>query len=138
MFAYPRRGTVQWVDTGKRTACNNKRVLPRQFRSSSRHHLIASTMIRRRGRKTARKELNPRARSMAEGLRLTGSSYRKIQEHINNKENLNVNVGTIYNTIKKAPERQDNKALHEAHNARPMNERIGIYSSSLGETDGSL
>ena len=47
---------------------------------------------------------------MAEGLRLTGLYYRKIQEHINNKENLNVSVGTIYNTIKKAPEREDNKS----------------------------
>ena len=49
-------------------------------------------MIRQRGPKTARKELTPRVRSMAEGLRLTGLSYRKIQEHINNKENLNVIV----------------------------------------------
>ena len=67
-------------------------------------------MIRQRGPKTARKELTPRVRSMAEGSRLTGLSYRKIQEHINNKENLNVSVETIYNTIKKAPEREDNKS----------------------------
>jgi len=67
-------------------------------------------MIRQRGSKTARKELTPRVRSMTEGLRLTGLSYRKIQEHINNKENLNISVGTIYNTIKKAPERDDNKS----------------------------
>ena len=67
-------------------------------------------MIRQRGPKTARKELNPRVRSMTEGLRLTGLSYRKIQAYINNKENLNVGVGTIYNTIKKAPERDDNKS----------------------------
>ena len=49
-------------------------------------------MIRQRRPKIARKELTPRARSMAEGLRLTGLSYRKIQEHINIKENLNVRV----------------------------------------------
>ena len=67
-------------------------------------------MIQQRGPKTARKELTPRVGSMAEDLRLTGLSYRKIQAYINNKENLNVSVGTIYNTIKKAPERDDNKS----------------------------
>ena len=67
-------------------------------------------MIRQRGPKTTRKELTPRVRSVTEGLRLTGLSYRKIQAYINTKENLNVSVGTIYNTIKKAPERDDNKS----------------------------
>ena len=67
-------------------------------------------MIRQRRPKTARKELTPRVRSMAEGLHLTGLSYRKIQAHINNKENLNVGVSTIYDAVKLAPERDENKS----------------------------
>jgi transposase len=67
-------------------------------------------MIRQRGPKTARKELTPRVRSMAEGLHLTGLSYRKIQAYINNKENLNVSVSTIHDAVKMAPERDNNQS----------------------------
>ena len=46
--------------------------------------------------------------------------------------------GRLFDCIINCSNTKTIKALHEAHNARPMNKRTGIYSSSLGETDGSL
>lgn len=67
-------------------------------------------MIRQPVPKTARKELTPRIRSIVEGLHDCGLSYRKIQAQVNDKENLHVSVSTIYDTVKKAPQRDENKS----------------------------